>query len=95
MAALVVETERAWQALGAVQCGPTEAELPSRRFRRSLYIAEDMQPGDTLTPRNLRSIRPGHGLPPKYHDILLGKRVSKAVKAGTAMAWDLLFEDEK
>ena len=94
MAALVTDTERAWQALGAIQYGPTEAELPSLRFRRSLYVAEDMQPGDTLTPRNLRSIRPGHGLPPKYYDILLGKRVGKAVKAGTAMAWDLLVEGE-
>ncbi|HSO83543.1 hypothetical protein [Thiocapsa sp.] len=50
MAALVTETERAWQALGGIQYGPTEAEKPSMRFRRSVYIAVDVEAGEVLTP---------------------------------------------
>jgi pseudaminic acid synthase len=86
---LVVETERAWQALGKVQYGPTEAEEKARLRRRSLYIGEDMQVGDVLTEKNLRRIRPGHGLAPKYYDILLGKKVTKAVPKGTPVSWDI------
>lgn len=90
-ASLVVETRRAWQALGRIHYGPTQAEGPARLRRRSLYIAEDMKAGDVLTPRNLRRIRPGHGLPPKYFDSLLGKRVTRAVKKGTPVSWDLVL----
>ena len=88
--ALVVESERAWQALGGIQYGPTEAEKPSMRFRRSLYIAANVKAGDELTPESLRIVRPGFGLPPKYYDTLLGKRVIRAVKAGTPVSWDLI-----
>lgn len=90
MVQLVVETERAWQSLGRVQYGPTEAERKSIVFRRSLYIVADIEAGGTLTRENLRAIRPGLGLPPKYIDTLLGKRVSKPVRRGTPMSWDLL-----
>lgn len=90
MTALVVETRRAWQALGQVSYGPTEAEKKSLLFRRSLYICEDLQAGDVLTARNLRAIRPGLGLPPKYIDQLIGKRVVRTVKRGTPAQWDLV-----
>ena len=93
LARLVIETERAWQAIGQIRYGPTEAEEKARLRRRSLYIAEDMQPGDVLTPQNLRRIRPGLGLEPKYYDLLLGRKVAKVVKAGTPMAWDLILSD--
>ncbi|MBI3096116.1 MAG: pseudaminic acid synthase [Rhodocyclales bacterium] len=89
-ASLVAETGRAWQALGSVRYGPTQAEEKARTRRRSLYIAEDLAPGDILTATNLRRIRPGHGLAPKYYDLLLGQRVTRAVKKGTPMAWDLI-----
>ena len=91
LSALVTETERAWQALGEVRYGPTEAETKARLRRRSLYIAEDMKAGDVLTPKNLRRIRPGHGLAPKYYDLLLGKRVSCDVSKGTPVSWDLVL----
>ena len=78
------------QALGKVQYGSTEAEKKSMVFRRSLYIAEDMQAGDVLTQENVRSIRPGHGLPPKYLDLVLGKKVVKDVKKGTPVSWELI-----
>ena len=90
MAALVVETKRAWLALGEVYYGLTEKEGKSLVFRRSLYVAEDLAPGDVLTEQNLRIIRPGLGLPPKYFETLLGKRVGRAVRRGTPMSWDLL-----
>lgn len=91
LACLVTESERAWQALGKVLYGPaTEKEAKSRLRRRSLYIAEDLQAGDTLTPQNLRRIRPGYGLAPKYFDVVLGRRVNAPVKRGTPLSWDLL-----
>lgn len=90
MAQLVVETERAWQALGQVSYGITEAEKPSLVFRRSIYIAKDLKSGDALTRENLRCIRPGMGLPPKYYEMLLGRKVNKDVKRGAPMGWDLL-----
>lgn len=89
-ATLRKETERAWQALGRVTYGGTEAEEKSRAFRRSLYIGKDMAAGDELTPETLRIIRPGFGLPPKFYDQLLGKRVKRAVTAGTPVDWDVV-----
>ena len=88
--ALVVETERAWQALGKVSYGQTEKEKRSLQFRRSLYVVKDIKAGDSFTSDNLRAIRPGLGLPPKYYDKLLGRRVSRDVPKGTAVSWDLL-----
>ena len=87
---LVSETRVAWQSLGEPLLGPTEAELNSLVFRRTLYVCEDLRPGDVLTPANLRAIRPGLGLPPKFLDQLLGKRVTRAVHRGTPMSWDLI-----
>jgi N-acetylneuraminate synthase len=90
MAQLVVETERAWQALGQVSYGATEAEKKSIQFRRSLYIVQDLQAGAVLTRENVRAIRPGLGLPTKYLEVLLGKQVKQDVKRGTALSWALL-----
>ena len=87
---LVEESERAWHALGRVHYGLLEEERSSRIFRRSLYIAADMKAGDIFTNKNLRAIRPGLGLPPKYLESVLGKAVKKNVKRGTALTWDLL-----
>jgi N-acetylneuraminate synthase len=88
--ALVVETERAWQSLGRVHYGQTEKEKRSLQFRRSLYVVKDVKAGDVLTEDNLRAIRPGFGLPPKYYDKLLGRRVARDTKRGTPVTWDLL-----
>lgn len=84
------ETERAWQALGQVTYGGTKAEAASVQFRRSLYVAEDMAPGEAFTATNLRSVRPGYGLAPKHFDKLLGKRVNRSLKKGTPVSWDLI-----
>ena len=90
MAMLVVETGRAWQSLGRVVYGPTESEKPSTVFRRSIYVVHDLKAGDVVTRENVRCIRPGRGLPPKYFDIRLGRQVKQDVKKGTPMSWDLL-----
>jgi len=90
MKQLVIETERAWQSLGKVTYGPTEAEKGSLVFQRSLYIAEDMKKGDVLNETNLRIVRPGGGLSSKYYDILLGRKVNRDMKKGTAVKWDFI-----
>jgi N-acetylneuraminate synthase len=90
MRALVIETERAWQSLGCVDYGPNEVEKSSMIFRRSVFIAEDVKSGDVLTTENLRCVRPGNGLPPKYYELLLGRRVNQDAKKGTPMSWDLI-----
>lgn len=90
MHSLVIETERAWQAIGNVSYGPTEAELKSIAFRRSLYITEDLECGDVLTTSNVRAIRPGLGLPTKYYDLVLGRKLSRTASRGTPLSWDIL-----
>jgi N-acetylneuraminate synthase len=90
LAQLVLETERAWQALGLVSYGPTETEKRSLVFRRSIYIVKDMEEGTVLTRENIRCIRPGYGLPPCDYERLLGKRVTRAVKRGEAASWDMI-----
>lgn len=90
MAQLVVESERAWQALGQVRYGATEAEKKSIVFRRSLYIIEDIQKGEILSIKNMRTIRPGFGLSPKYYESLLGKTVNQSLKKGTPVSWDII-----
>jgi len=90
MKQLVIETERAWQSLGKVTYGPIEVEKSSIMYRRSLYIAEDMKKGDILTKKNLRIVRPGLGLAPKYYETLLGRKVNKDLKKGTALNWNLI-----
>jgi N-acetylneuraminate synthase len=79
-----------WKALGRVRYEKTATETGNAQFRRSLYIVADMAAGDVLTAENLRSIRPGFGLPPKYIDVLLGKRINCDIARGTPMSWDLI-----
>lgn len=90
MTQLVVESKRAWQALGQIQYSPTEAERKSLIFRRSLYVTKDIKAGEVLTTENIGAIRPGLGLPPKYLDSLLGLAVRKDIKAGTPLSFELL-----
>ena len=90
MAALVVESKRAWQALGEVRYGPTKEEQASVVSRRSLYVTQDLQPGDLLSRTNVREIRPGYGLPPGMLNTIVGLRVARAVKRGTPLTWELL-----
>ena len=90
MAQLVRECRTAALALGAVSYERAEQEQKSLQFRRSLYIVEDMKAGDVFTEKNLRRIRPGMGLSPKYYDIILGKKANCNITRGTAVQWDLI-----
>lgn len=89
-AQLVTETAAARVALGEIRYQPTEAEEGARGRRRSLYLVEHVAAGEVLTEHNLRSIRPGSGLPPKHWDEVLGRRVREAAPRGTPLTWELL-----
>lgn len=90
MTQLVRECNAAWQALGEISYGPAEQEKKSLIFRRSLYIVEDMKKGDVITEKNMRCIRPGLGLAPKYYGVLMGKKVNQDITRGTALHWSLI-----
>ncbi len=87
---LVIECNRAKEALGQATYTRPDAEKATHIFKRSLYICEDMAAGDTFNETNLRAIRPGKGLPPKYKDIFIGKKCHKPIKRGTPLSWDLI-----
>ena len=87
---LVKESKRAWQALGEIKYGASEKEKKSTIFRRSIYICKDMKKGEFFTKENIRTIRPGLGLKPKYYEILLGKKINQSVKKGTPVSWSLI-----
>ncbi|MEH2088012.1 pseudaminic acid synthase [Nostoc sp.] len=95
MQQLVIESQRAWQALGSIKYGATEAEKESLLYRRSLYVAKDMKAGEILTSENLRAVRPGLGLPPKFFDIVIGKAVNQHIKKGTPFTWKLVLVSEE
>ena len=88
---LVIETERAWQSLGTVFYGPTEAESKSLVFRRSIYVAVDIKEGELFTATNLRVVRPGDGAPPMLLKQLLGRRARCSYSAGTPLSMDQLL----
>lgn len=87
VAALVQESRRAWQALGDPHIGPQASESEGLRFRRSLYIVEDVRAGDPVTTGNVRSIRPAGGLAPDAMQTVLGRRFKTDVARGTALSW--------
>jgi len=78
------------KALGGVRYGPTEKEGASRAFRRSLFVVRDIRAGETFTAENVRSIRPAHGLHPRYYEEILGRRAKADIEAGTPLGWDLI-----
>ncbi len=90
MRLLAEESFKAWQALGQVWYGPTEDEQASVKFRRSIYAAKPIKAGERFTAANLRIIRPGDGLPPKYYDMLLGKQAACDIQEATPMRWEFL-----
>ncbi len=88
---LVIETERAFLSLGKVQYGIQKAEEKSLIFKRSVYVVEDIEEGQEFTSKNIRVIRPGFGLQPKYYDLVLGKNAHKAMKKGTPLTFENLI----
>lgn len=87
---LIEETKRAWESLGKVVYGPTDAEQKSLVFRRSIYVAQDINKGDVFTRKNLRVVRPSLGLHPRYLDQILGKKSRSTLRIGDAFRWEFI-----
>jgi pseudaminic acid synthase len=89
--ALVDETNNAFLALGEISYGVQQAEEKSKFFKRSIYVSKDMAASEVFTNDNLKIIRPGDGLAPKFIDIVIGKKAKVFIKAGTPLNWDILL----
>ena len=90
LAELVANCRTAWSALGKINYELEASEKGNKTFRRSLYVVQDIPAGGRLTAENVRSIRPGYGLPPKHLPDVLGKRAGSAIARGTPLNWSLL-----
>ncbi len=88
--ALCVESERAWLGLGKVSYALEKSEVKSMRYRRSIYVSADICAGEVFSEKNVRIVRPGFGLSPKFFDQVLGRRASADFKKGTALKWEHL-----
>lgn len=88
--AMVDAIRRAEQSMGDICYGLTEGQKKNRRLRRSLFIVDDVEAGEPLTPRNTRSIRPGHGLHPRYFSEVVGRRAARNLRRGTPLSWELV-----
>ena len=91
---LVKDTKNAWEALGNKGFSRPKAEIGSKIFRRSIYFVNNIKSGEKIKESDIRRIRPGFGLPPKYFDKLIGKTVIKDVKRGDAVNWDMILEND-
>lgn len=89
-AQMVEECRVAWEAVGQVSFDRTESEKRSLIFRRSVYFSEDMRAGDVITENNIKAVRPSLGLPTKFYDLLIGKKVKVDIKKGTPTSFDLI-----
>jgi pseudaminic acid synthase len=89
--ALVAETNNAFLSLGEISYGVHQAEEKSKFFKRSIYVSKDIAVGDVFTNDNLKIIRPGNGLAPKFIDVVIGKKAKVSIKAGTPLNWDILL----
>jgi pseudaminic acid synthase len=89
--ALVEETKNAFLSLGEISYGVQQAEEKSKFFKRSIYVSKDVSVGDIFTNDNLKIIRPGDGLAPKFIDVVIGKKAKVSIKAGTPLNWDILL----
>ncbi|CAI3159573.1 TPA: pseudaminic acid synthase [Acinetobacter baumannii] len=83
-------TKTAWQALGCVDYGRKSSEQGNAQFRRSLYFVKDLKAGDVIDESSIRSVRPGFGLPPKFYDEILGKKVTQNISLNTPVTMDVI-----
>ena len=87
---LVADTKKAWKSMGSSDFKRASAEKSSLAFRRSIYFTEDLKKGDTISENNIKRIRPGFGLKPKYFSELIGKKLAHDVERGDPVLWDCL-----
>lgn len=90
LAALCKDAKTAWAALGKVNYERTEAEKGNVKFRRSLYVVQDIKAGEEFTTENVRSIRPGFGLAPKYLEQVIGQTAKVDIKRGSPLSFELI-----
>lgn len=90
LAALVEETRKAWEALGAAHYDLKASEKGNVQFRRSLYIIADVKRGEPLSLENVRSIRPGYGMPPKRLPDVVGRRATRDLSKGEPLSEDMI-----
>lgn len=90
LASLCADVKIAWSSVGCVDYSQKASEISNVKFRRSLYFVRDLEAGQVITPDAIRSIRPGYGLPPKYFEHILGKRVRQSVYKGMPVSFDCI-----
>ncbi len=88
--AMVKAVREAESAIGKVDYSLTNKQAKGKDFSRSLYVVEDIKEGDVITEKNIRSIRPGFGLHPKYYNDCIGKVAKKSIEKGTRFSFDLI-----
>ena len=87
---LVDESFNVWESLGSVFYGPSKSEIKSLKFRRSIYFTRNLKKGEIISNKNVRIIRPGFGLQPRFLEKILGKTVKKNISKGTPVSWPLI-----
>ena len=92
---LCQDAATAFDARGKINYGLKSSEQQNAKFRRSIYFVQDLEAGSKISAKNIKSVRPGYGLPPKFYDELIGKRVNQKITAGTPTSWDKIDRDQK
>ncbi|MDX1490604.1 MAG: pseudaminic acid synthase [Pseudohongiellaceae bacterium] len=92
LTALCLDSKTAWQALGHVNYGCAASEKPNTQFRRSLYFVKDLKAGELISSEAVRSVRPGFGIPPKYLEAVIGRKVNRTLSRGTSVQWEYLAD---
>ncbi|WP_449599052.1 pseudaminic acid synthase [Paenibacillus sp. Marseille-Q9583] len=87
---LVDEATKAWQSIGVISYGATDSEKDSRKLRRSIYASKAIKIGEQFSVDNIKIIRPGYGLPPKYFDRIIGRTAAVDIPKGTPINWDII-----
>ena len=87
---MVYDIRAAEKAMGRVSYDVSKTEESSHIFRRSIFVTEDIKKGECFTEKNIRVIRPGYGLEPKYYESVLGKKATKDIERGTPLEWNMV-----
>ncbi len=87
---MVNAVRNAEKALGKESYELTEKQKAGKSFARSLYVARDIEAGEVITEQNVRSVRPGFGLHPRYYGDIIGKTAKKAIEKGTRLSWEII-----
>ena len=90
MKSLVIRTKKIWKGLGKGDFSRSNNEIKNRVFRRSIYFVKNLKKGDSITKGDVKIVRPGYGLSPKYINELIGRKITKSVEVGDRVTWKVL-----